>query len=407
MSMTTRWAGRESTDAITDVRLRCYGNSPGDRANFLERTKNDRFEDGDVLIASQDGRDIGTATHMNLSMWVRGGQVSCQGVAWVGTVRSHRRRRIDGKGIASTIMNQILDHAREREQVVSALMPFRASFYEHFGYGVVERQNIWTVPLSILPQAETDGFREADPADFPAMAACRTRQAQAGQCDVDTGVVGIKYWTTGEIPGFTFVDQPTAGGPVTGFVTVAEAVEDGEAIAVVEEPAYDSPAALGRVLALLGSLKDQYSAARIKLPADLPLNWWLKERQVPHRRVDHPVAHCTAISRMQMRVLDHAKFLAAMKLPAGIGGRVVVSVQESEGTESRFQLEIADGHASAKPTKAEAQVTLKDHLWAAIATGALCPRTARALNLFSADDAPVALLGGFTDGPAPFSWEYF
>ena len=32
------------------------------------------------------------------------------------------------------------------EQVISALMPFRGSFYEHFGYGIAECRCTWTVP---------------------------------------------------------------------------------------------------------------------------------------------------------------------------------------------------------------------------------------------------------------------
>lgn len=406
--MQTRWVGRRETELIADVRMKCYGSKPADRENFLARTAADRFADGDVLLAEQDGHAIGTATHLSLSMWIRGAKFPCQGVAWVGTVKSHRRRRVDGKGIASTVMAGIVDRARERGDVVSALMPFRASFYEHFGFGVVERQNIWTVPLSILPTAETDGFREATPADLPAMAACRTRQAQAGQCDVDTGSAGIDYWTTGDVPGFTFLDQQTAGGPVSSFITVTDALDGEMAVASVEEPAYDSPAALLRLLAFLGSLKDQYSLARLILPADLPLNWLTKERQVPHRRIDHPAATCKAISRMQLRVVDHRKLLESMQLPEAAEGKCVLAVQESEGKESVLAVEFSDGRATAKTSTAAPTVRLKDHVWAAVATGALRASTARHFGLLTADPVSVALLDdAFAAGPAPFSWEYF
>lgn len=408
MSMQTRWTGKESVDAIADVRQRCYGTSPGEKASFLSRTQHDRFGDGDVLIAEQAGRAIGTATHLPLHIWVRGGRLPCQGVAWVGTVKSHRRRRVDGQGVASAIMSRIIDRARERGDVVSALMPFRASFYEHFGYGVVERQNIWTVPLAILPGAESDGFIEATEADAPAMAECRTRQTAAGQCDVDGGIDAIRYWQKEmETSAFTFIDRPDPTGPVRGFVHLASAVENGQAIAVIEEPAYDSPQSLARVLNFLGSLKDQYSAARLILPADLPLQWLLKERQVPHRRVDHPAATCNAITRMQLRILDHAKFLDVLHLPSGVAGKAVVSVQESEGGESRFALEVAAGRATGKTSTLDPQVQMKDHVWAAIATGALKADTAREMGLLNADDATLGLLDVFAAGPAPFTWEYF
>src|SRR5690606_4065439 len=107
--------------------------------------------EADYLLVERQGQAIGTATSYPLHMWVRGSRVACQGVGYVGTVRTERRKGLQGPGVATVVMRQILDLAREQGQVVSALMPFRASYYEHFGYGVVERRNDWTIPLSLLP----------------------------------------------------------------------------------------------------------------------------------------------------------------------------------------------------------------------------------------------------------------
>src|SRR5207247_2140540 len=106
---------------------------------------------GDWLLAERDGQAVGTATALNMTMWVRGGAVPCQGVAFVGTVKTQRRRSEGEKGIGTAVMREVLRAARERGQVVSALMPFRGSWYEHFGYGIVERRADWTIPMSILP----------------------------------------------------------------------------------------------------------------------------------------------------------------------------------------------------------------------------------------------------------------
>jgi len=403
-----KWIGRESIETIADMRMRCYGAAPGQRQNFLDRTQDDRFADGDVLLMEDGGVAVGTATHLSFNIGVRGGIVPCQGVAWVGTVKSHRRRRVDGHGIASTIMKSIIARGRERGDVVSALMPFRASFYERFGYGTVERQNVWTVPLSILPSGEACTFRAATADDVAAMAACRSRQVAAGQCDVDGGEAGIAFWMRKwQNSGFTFVDQPTAGGPVSSIMTVQELIEDGRAVAAIEGPAYDSPAALRRVLSFLSTLRDQYSFARLHLPADVPLNWLLSERQVPHRRVDHPAASCKTLNRMQLRVLDHAKLIGAMKLPAGQVGKVVVAVKESEGSTSTFAIDFAGERASVSPSQSSPQVTVGDVAWAAVVTGSLPASQARAGLLLSGDDASVALLDRFSVGPAAFSWEYF
>src|SRR5205085_8545203 len=120
---------------------------------------------GDYLLAQgADGRFVGTSTSLSMRMWVRGGSVPCQGVAFVGTVKTARRAASSSKssterGIASQLMIETLRKARERGAVVSALMPFRASYYEHFGYGFAERRTEWTVPLSILPAGDFAGIR--------------------------------------------------------------------------------------------------------------------------------------------------------------------------------------------------------------------------------------------------------
>ena len=98
-----------------------------------------------------------------------------------------------------------------------------------------------------------------------------------------------------------------------------------------------------RLLHFLASLRDQYSFATLTLPADLPLNRMLRETQLPHRLVNHPHAEMRPFTRMQIRVLDHKRLIEAMHLPEQKRGQVVVSVQESEGHESRFAVELSAG----------------------------------------------------------------
>src|SRR5438105_4195229 len=121
MPLSLDWLGEESLDRIADVRLRCFAPSMRDRARFAEIIRDDkRAVSGDYLLAVEDNIDVGTATAQSMSMWVRGGKVSCQGVAWVGTIATHRRRQeAHGGGVASQIMAAVLRTARERGQVVS------------------------------------------------------------------------------------------------------------------------------------------------------------------------------------------------------------------------------------------------------------------------------------------------
>src|SRR5262249_28584990 len=162
---------------------RCYATAHKDLAAYRERIAKDaRAASADFLLAERDGETVGTTTSLPMSMWVRGAAISCQGVAWVGTIRTARRggsfAGATSSGIASQLMTETLRRARERGFVVSALMPFRASFYEHFGYGVVEKRNRWSIPLAAIQPGDCEGLRFSETDDINAIAQCAQVQAQ-------------------------------------------------------------------------------------------------------------------------------------------------------------------------------------------------------------------------------------
>ena len=56
---------------------------------LMHSEKDARAKPGDFLIAERNGLDVGTSTSLSLKMCIRGGCVPCQGVAYVGTVKTH------------------------------------------------------------------------------------------------------------------------------------------------------------------------------------------------------------------------------------------------------------------------------------------------------------------------------
>src|SRR3954452_14697753 len=156
MALSMRWIDENEYDRLAAVRVQCYAPSMGAIEKYRATIDKDpRGKSGDYLIAERDGLDVGTTTSLSMKMWIRGACVPCQGVAYVGTVKTHRRGGSKGeRGIASQLMSEALRKARERGEVVSALMPFRASFYSHFGYGLAERRTEWVVPLFVLPHGD-------------------------------------------------------------------------------------------------------------------------------------------------------------------------------------------------------------------------------------------------------------
>ncbi|MGE5610166.1 MAG: enhanced intracellular survival protein Eis [Bacillota bacterium] len=423
MSLVMRWVGGDELDRVAETRMLCYGTARSELQRFKDGIRADRrAKDGDFLLAERDGRPVGTATSLPLSMYLRGAAFSCQGVAYVGAIRTERRKNTSHHphpapahpeaprppGVATAVMRETLRLARERGQVLSALMPFRASFYEHFGYGVIERRQEWTLPLSILPVGDFDGLRFMEPGDRPAIVECQQRMAQRGQCDILRDADSWLLYFTEFDNGFVIVDRPDPKGPVQGWLYLQSQTVNNRHIARVIDIAYDNTAALLRQLHFLASLRDQYSTAILTFPADLPLNLLSRESQVPHRPVSHPTGEIRAYTRMQLRVLDHRRLINNMPMPPQCRGSAVIAIQESEGTVSRFRLEVADGRASATPTDASADVECPDRTWAAIVTGDLPALTAAQLGLLRLTHGrAISVLEAFGTGPLPFCHDYF
>jgi predicted acetyltransferase len=411
MPLKLRWIGEDELDRVAQTRLYCYAPAGKDLATYKEKIRADRrAKVGDFLLAERDGVAVGTTTALSMTMWVRGAALPCQGVAYVGTIKTHRRGggASGEQGVATQLMFETLRRARERREVVSALMPFRASFYEHFGYGLIERRHEWLVPLSILPPGDFDGFnfiRNGD--DLPAMIECRQRMVQNGQCDIERTPEAWETYRRNVGEGFEVVDREP-GGAVHGSMYFTDTKTDGRTTIRVADQVWDSAAALLRQLHFLASLKDQYSYASLTLPSDIQLNRVLRESQLPHRLVEHAVAKLTPITRCQVRILDHMRFLESLKWPANTKGRATIAVKECEGQTSKFKLDVSGGRAQVAPSDASPDLELTDKDWAAIACGDLTATSAAQLGVLhvSRTDA-LSLLDALSVGPAPFCAEYF
>lgn len=421
MALELRWVGESEIERVAEARLRSYAGSAREIGPYREEMESGLLSrPGDWLLAELDGRPVGTTTSRSMAMWIRGHRVPCQGVAWVGTSKTVRRRRFApatpaapaGKesGIATQLMWETIRKAREREEIVSALMPFRASYYEHFGYGIAERRCAWTIPLSILPQADTKGLRFYEPADDAERRACRQRVAEAGQCDIERWDGMWAVHAKRSLDALDIVDRPDDAGPVRGWMTFGRVTENGRDWVKVIDHGHENLAALCRQLAFLGSMKDQFWGGQITLPADIPLNRLLAETQIPHRPVSHATAEVRLFTRMQLRVLDHRKLLAGMRLPVDARGAVRLNIHETEGDVSKLHLEIEGGRIAlgSAPTDAGHDFTCTDKTWAAIVSGDLRATDAVRWELATASSpAAVRIMDAFGEGKAPFCLEHF
>lgn len=409
MALTLRWVGEEEFERVAETRMFCYAGATKELERFREGMRSDkRARPGDFLLAERNGAAVGTSTSLSLTMWVRGAPLSCQGVAYVGTIKTHRRGGSgSNKGIATQIMAETLRKAREREQVVSALMPFRASYYEHFGYGVVETRNEWTIPLSILPSGDFDGFSFVrSPEELAGMMECRRRIVEAGQCDIERSPQAWEAYRRRENEAFTVIDRG-ADGTVHGIIEFMEKELDGRQYVRAIDQHWDSLASLRRQLHFLASLRDEFGGAILTLPRDVPLNRLLRETQIPHRAVEHAVSKVVPYTRMQVRILDHKRFCQALHVPVEARGNVSIAVRECEGTVSRLKMEISGGRVDVSDGDGTADIECDDKTWAAIACGeVMCSQAAR-IGLLRASPDVARVLDVLAEGPVPFCAEYF
>src|SRR6476469_2307311 len=99
MPLNLSWIDANEYDRLAAVRVQCYAASMSATEKFRDAiVKDPRGKAGDYLIASRDGIDVGTTTALSMKIWLRGGCVPCQGVADVGTVKTHRRGGSKSKG---------------------------------------------------------------------------------------------------------------------------------------------------------------------------------------------------------------------------------------------------------------------------------------------------------------------
>ncbi len=407
MAIELRWAGADDLDRVAEARMQSFAAQRRDAERFRGSVRDPRSADGArMLLAELDDRPIGTATALPMTMWAHGRPLSCQGVAYVGTVRTERRK--PAAGLATRIMREILDDARRCGQIVSALIPFRASFYEHFGYGLVERRNEWTIPLHLLPTGEHD-YRPATDADSDseAIAECRQHMVERGQCDIERTPAAWATCARQFDDGFAFVDRPGTGGEARGWAYLTM-TQTGRDIVRVSDFCARDRADFVRLLSFLGSLRDQYHAAILQVPVDWSLNWWLSEPQLPHRLVSHPTAALRTITRMQVRILDHAKFLDQARLADDRSGSAVVAVREIEKTTSRFKIEIDAGRVAVRSTRQSPTFECADRVWAAIACGDLDASEAVRMGLATSADARAhTTLDALASRGRPFCQESF
>jgi predicted acetyltransferase len=136
--------------------LTAYAFNPSPREPDLDAWRRTAALDGyRAHVLEADGQPMATATVWDMTQNVRGALLPMGGVAGVATHPEGRRR-----GHARRLLTHLLSDMRDRGQAVSALYPFRPSFYQRFGYvGIPQQRRVRLDPrdLASLLRADLPG----------------------------------------------------------------------------------------------------------------------------------------------------------------------------------------------------------------------------------------------------------
>jgi predicted N-acetyltransferase YhbS len=134
---------------MVSVPIQAYGFQPSPAPeSALERLREDNwryYKEHVTLVAEVDGVAVADASAVPMRQNVRGAVYQMAGVAGVATLPQARRR-----GYARALVTEILGLMRDQGYVVSALYPFRPSFYGRFGYvGLPRTRTVTFSPSSV------------------------------------------------------------------------------------------------------------------------------------------------------------------------------------------------------------------------------------------------------------------
>ena len=230
--------------------------TPEEREQTLECWRGELTEPDSALYgAFREGTLVGGMRLFDFTMNVFGAQVLTGGVGRVAVDLFHKKEHV-----AKDLVTCFLEHYRQRGAPFAALYPFRPDFYHQMGFGYGTKANEYRVRPADLPAGgDRSAVTPLAPDDAPALAACyaRIQQRTHGMIQrserpfarnlANPATHAAGYWQDGALRGYLSFEFASAGIP--NNFTANDLV--------VDELLYETPEALGGLLAFLRGQADQ------------------------------------------------------------------------------------------------------------------------------------------------------
>lgn len=264
-SLTFRSATDADADAIAALEFHSFPSAADSVEARRRRFDQDpRFPIAEYLVGEAGGRVAASLHAIPFRTWVGGEVLPLHGVGSVVVAPDARRR-----GYASDLMREALARARAAGYALSALYPFRHSFYAALGYATAVERRAWTlVPADLPHYPERRAVRIASGSDLPAIASCYERVARRSTLMVERSDAA---WTLGRLDaGRRYAAIYEAGADVRGYFLYQykELSGDRHTRLFVTELVYEDQEALRGLLGHVAALRDQFTLAEVITTAE-------------------------------------------------------------------------------------------------------------------------------------------
>ena len=379
----------ERTEAMFPLQTYAFLPSPwsaGEQEAYRRRMS--YFETAVSLVAEEDGRALACVAALRMRQNVRGRVHDMAGVASVASHPDARRR-----GLVRALLQRLLRQTREQGCTVSALYPFRPSFYARFGFvGIPRHRTAAFAPegLAHLVRAELPGTVERLP----------MRDGFAAYQEINRRLLGERH-------GFAVFDDvrseefreddywvavARAGGEVVGVVRYRVAQYGGELIA----SNLLVTGSLGRALLLQFLSRHVDQVARVVVtvgPDEVPELWGTDFAVTTEARVTHPRQ-----GGAMVRVLDMESLTGGT---AGAGD-VTVEITGDELVGGVWRLTGDGGHLTVAKGTAGPQASLSVAGLSALVYGVLDPIEVVTRGLGTVQAAAIDPLGSLFPRHLPY-----
>lgn len=292
-----------------------------------------------------DGRLVGQAFDLHDRQWWGDRLLGAADIAGVAVAAEAR-----GHGVARQVIARLLERARDRGAVVSALFPSISSVYRRLGWASAGQVTTYDVPTLSLRGEIPPGLavREGTAADDAGVHAVYTAVAQAGNGMLSRDEERFAGLGRAPADGTTVV---LAGDTVVGYAAMTRGSHYGERGELTVHDALAVSVDAARALtAVLSSWHTVVPALRMRLlGGDAVADQLALELADIHQ------------SKSWMhRPVDVAGAVAGRGWPAGVRGRAVFELTDplAPWNTGAWELEIADGTGELRRTTAETSVRL-------------------------------------------------